>query len=203
MNLLLIILISLCLYYLTYFDNHSHSKLNYAIILITLIICMCIATNKLSIEGMTSGEAIQNVASIFNTEEMVVKNLTVTGNLSVGGKTATKSQSIDGDVNVTGKTTLIGPLTSNDTITAKAANVSDTLNVTGKSTLSGACSTGNLLVNDTATIKGQTIIGTPSSTDLVISSYPSGLLKVYHSSDGKLAGTLTSTLFSGTSGRWL
>lgn len=75
-----------------------------------------------SIEGYTSdlsNEAIQNIAAVYNQENMVLSNLTVTGKLTVGGDIACTNATMSNNVQ------------------SKNATISDTLNVNGKTTLQG------------------------------------------------------------------
>ena len=74
------------------------------IIIITVLICFFIfrytSTNEaLTVEGLTSDEAIKNIASIYNTDKMSVTNLNVTGESTVNKSTIST-------LNVTGDTTL-------------------------------------------------------------------------------------------------
>lgn len=66
------------------------------VIIITVLICFFIfrtVLNKeeMTIEGLTSDEAIKNVASIYNTDKMSLTNLNVTGEQTVNSLTATKA----------------------------------------------------------------------------------------------------------------
>jgi Ca2+/Na+ antiporter len=50
----------------------------------SVLIAKYIYSSK-KVENMTSEEAIKNIASVYNTDNMVVKNLKVTGDLTVDG----------------------------------------------------------------------------------------------------------------------
>lgn len=70
-----------------------------------MILLFCIVyVYSPKVEGMTSEEALKNVASIYNTDNMVVKNLKVTGDLQVSGNTtinkSTMKENNVGNLNV-------------------------------------------------------------------------------------------------------
>ena len=49
------------------------------VIIITVLICFILFKNK-NIEGLTNDEALKNIASLYNTQEMQVSNINVTNN---------------------------------------------------------------------------------------------------------------------------
>lgn len=114
MQYLALIIVFGCVFYMTYFNNHKEHKITYFTMLSLFIlgILYFVRIGTIRIEGMTSDEAIQNVASIYNTDNMVVKNLQVTGNLTAGG--------------ITTSTITVGSnLTCNGNTNTKTINVSD------------------------------------------------------------------------------
>lgn len=70
-------------------------------------------------ENMTSNEAIQNIAGIYNADTMSVKNLQVTGDLTVLGNTNTKNQYVSGTINTNS--------INSDTINGKTISASNRL----------------------------------------------------------------------------
>ena len=51
--------------------------------IVILIVVFLVFVNKKKLEHLTSDEAIKNVASIYNTDVMTIKNLNVTGALNI------------------------------------------------------------------------------------------------------------------------
>jgi len=102
-------------------------------------------TNNL--EHLTSDEALQNVASLYNASNMTIANLNVTGNLTVGGTSTLQTLSasnisasgigtVAGNLNVMGNTTTAGNLNVTGNTTIKALNTSG-INNTGTATVGG------------------------------------------------------------------
>lgn len=140
-KLFLYLIIILCIFYLTYFQNHAESKTIYFVTLGILIICIHINfSHSQLLEGMTSDEAIKNVASVFNTDNMVVKNLQITGDLKVAGGVSAKN------------------LSASENISTKGLSVSDKvlgdLNIDGNVNLPKSGSTVKL---GSSYIKGNTV----------------------------------------------
>jgi cytoskeletal protein CcmA (bactofilin family) len=125
-----------CLIYLTS-DKYYKVPQSYTlcIALLSIVLLLLFENKQGLVEHLQiSGEAVQNVGSIFNSNQMVVKDLRVTGNLDVDQMlTAKKDVKINGDLearhlttngNVITKGTLsvtndlaCGPLSVNGTIT--------------------------------------------------------------------------------------
>jgi len=59
-------------------------NIKYLIIIVLIVIVVFLFYMNTTYEHMTSDEAIKNVASIYNTEKMVLKDLVLTGKLSLG-----------------------------------------------------------------------------------------------------------------------
>jgi hypothetical protein len=128
MKSLILIIALLCIAYLTYAKEHKNNKLIFGLVILLLSLCVLFINyqivNKFStqfliliiilaiitgyliwksgqIEGLTSDEAIKNVASVYNSDKMVVKDLTVTGaltvnnNASIGGTVITPAIKTD------------------------------------------------------------------------------------------------------------
>lgn len=124
------------------------------ILMLSIVILLLHFFKNDNIEHMTSEEAIKNVASVFNSENMVVKNLKVTGNLEIGGNTTCNGNStVNGTTNIIGNTT-IGTTTKPVQISMYGNTVSSgSLNCTSIGT------SGNIQVNGTATIGSDANIG--------------------------------------------
>jgi hypothetical protein len=132
MNIVTLLCIStLVLFYL---DKIS-SK--YAILLIGL----CVLLERSNIEGMDgsvcgcsdlNSEALQNLASVYNSGSMTVTDLQVTGKLTVGGD-------ITGNGNITGKT----KLTAGD-ITSNGLTVNGDISAYNVNTTKGLTASGNV-----------------------------------------------------------
>lgn len=150
-------------------NSDTKSVLNTLNVLIVIIIILVLVyfcfnttntTNIINKEGFTNDEAIQNIASVYNTGTMTVTNSNVTSVLTA------KTAAVQGDLNVTGASNLTGKLTSANAqinnLTAPIANIT-TLNVTGN-----ANTTGNLLVNGTLKSNG---IFTPTGGEQAIVIY--------------------------------
>jgi Ca2+/Na+ antiporter len=163
MNIVVLITLIACIIYLTYGQNHQNNKISYTIIISLLFLCVLYLCGNIyenykelitygivflvllfcivyvyspKIEGMTSEEALKNVASIYNSDNMVVKNLKVTGDLEVSGKSKIP--------NVNGNATISGNL------------ITKTLSVSGTSKIpkieGNANITGTLVVSQSAQI---------------------------------------------------
>lgn len=69
----------------------------FGLLLIGFVLCYILMTRIEVVEHLQiSGEAAQNVGSIFNSEQMTVKNLTATGNLTANGDIRAGSNVIHG-----------------------------------------------------------------------------------------------------------
>jgi hypothetical protein len=91
--------------------------IEYKYIGLTALVVVGIVSGSNNYENMISDEAIANIATIYDKDNMTVTNLTVTGALTVPG-------TVNGALNVTGATTLNGGLT-----------VNGNANITGTTTL--------------------------------------------------------------------
>lgn len=83
---------------------YKNQERNFLIIvgLFALFIFLCYP--NLNIEGMTETEKISTIASIYNNESMKVKDLEVTGNLTVTGDLRVKGkQTLESDLYMTGE----------------------------------------------------------------------------------------------------
>lgn len=92
-------------------------------ILIGMVTLVVISFEKVPVyEMLTSDEALQNVASVYNANDMIVNNLTVTGTIKTGSLTSTGNITSD-SLNVAKNTNIGGTLTSTGTITSTNGNV--------------------------------------------------------------------------------
>jgi len=133
----------------------SYIEIGILIALIIVVLFCCFGNNKILVdgfsesftEGFTNDEALQNVASIYNTGNMSVTNANITNALVA--KTAT----VQGNLGVTGATNLTGNLTSNvaqiNNLNANAANI-NSLTVSSNSNMMGSLAVnGGLYANGT------------------------------------------------------
>lgn len=114
---LLIIFLFLVSIIVVWFDIIKEHP-SYLIPIITGIVTLIIISREKSAvyEMLTTDEAIQNVASVYNTNDMIVKNLTVTGTIKTGSLQS--SGNITGDsLNITKNVNISGELTSSGNIT--------------------------------------------------------------------------------------
>lgn len=102
---------------------------------------------KMNIEGFAEtidAEALANLASLYQSGDFKVSNLTVTDKLTVGGDaTITGNTKVGGVANITGDT-----------------NVGGIANITGNATIGGVANiTGNTTIGGSANITGNATIG--------------------------------------------
>jgi hypothetical protein len=96
------------LFWLTYFKHNKYTYIGaYAVTVIGLLYTIQYFGMQ---ENMTSGEAIQNIASLYNSENMTVKNLTVTGHTNLN------TLKVDGAAGITGAVITGSDLTSQGNI---------------------------------------------------------------------------------------
>jgi hypothetical protein len=97
---------------------------SYLIPIITGVVTLIIISREKSAvyEMLTTDEAIQNVASVYNADDMIVKNLTVTGTIKTGSLTASGNITSD-SLKVVKNTDVGGALTSVGSITATNGNI--------------------------------------------------------------------------------
>lgn len=89
---------------LTMFYFYMQKKLDFLIL--TLLIFMTYYNTKNNIENFTTNEAIQNLASMYNSEEIICKKLTVTGDINTSGNiniSDNKTIKCDGILNLEAK----------------------------------------------------------------------------------------------------
>lgn len=168
-NIALFILAIFCLFYLTYFNNHKEHPFVYAFVLIIAVLCAiplhgCIVTEHF----VTTEEAVKNIASIYNSENMVVKNLHITGGLTVDGYTKGNGIESTGGLaaagNISGETiyakdisatgniacgalTTVGAVNVGSLTSTGAVNAGTTIDAGGQITASGLKATGKPFAN--------------------------------------------------------
>jgi len=120
---------------LTVYQYECDNKLKY-ILYSGIIVLFLLVSQTNSIEGMTDLEAVSNVASLYNNQNMTVSNLNVTGKLTVNG--LSKLSGIDNrngitndNLNMTGSLTVNG-LSNLSGIDNRNGITNDNLNMTGK-----------------------------------------------------------------------
>jgi hypothetical protein len=84
MNIKLIITLFLIIFYFIYYKSEIEFK---NILFFGIIILIIYNFNNYDIEHLTIDESLSNIAQIYNSEKMIVKDLEVTGNLKVVGTT--------------------------------------------------------------------------------------------------------------------
>lgn len=126
------------------------------IALITLIWIYILCDDK--IEHMTSDEAIKNIASIYNTDNMVIKNMTATGNLAVSGNsTVTGNSAIKGNMTISG-TTDSSTTKAGAVIVSGGIGVAKQLNIGGRATIANTTESANT-ISGALTVAGGVGIG--------------------------------------------
>lgn len=86
---------------------------SFVISLIVVVILYLLLQRSRSIEPFQiSSEAIQNVGSIFNSDQMIVKNFESTGDFKANNQSVNGVSTISGPMTVSGTTTFIGPVTA-------------------------------------------------------------------------------------------
>ena len=86
-----LILIAIVLSILIYLSKTKLLDISINYILILAILFIKLTYDTTSLEHLTDVDALANVASLYNNQNMKVTNLEVTGNLTVGGATKTGS----------------------------------------------------------------------------------------------------------------
>lgn len=129
-------------------------------------------------EHMTSDEAVQNLASMYNSGTLTATNVNITGNLTVNGKSV-----LAGETSVNGQlTTNSNSIFNSDVRMKKNVSIDNNLDITGKTTMNS-----NLELNENLKMKDKKIIAL-GDIGLVYSNIPGksgeGHFSMFRGSDG-------------------
>lgn len=120
--------------------------IKYLVIITLVVIVIFLFYLNANYEHMTSDEAIKNVASVYNTEKMVLKDLVLTGKLFLGNDfyiTSDKDKGlIIGKDGVTNQFTI----DNNGNLTSNNATINGTLDVSGTTKVNGLTSTNRIIL---------------------------------------------------------
>lgn len=113
-----------------YFYYNKNTELLIIIALLILMYLEKYTSKSIDIEHFDSNEAVQNLASMYNSDKITVKNLEVTGDVNIKGNT-----------NITGNTTLTGNANITKAIIGKWDIRDDKIGINGR---------GDLWLNETS-----------------------------------------------------
>lgn len=155
-------------------------KTKLCIIILLLVIMFFIYSKQYNfnfIEGMTSNEAIQNLASLYNSSSLTASNLTIPsgGNITVASDSSNtqgivnlgiiNSSRTDGTIDITGSGKL-NLKTNNGVNVSNDVSLNKTLNVVGDTNLNGLTTSNNFTLNGTiGPITVRSVTGTVSGDD--------------------------------------
>lgn len=158
MKLLYVIMTIVCLVVITYRTD----IIPYYYMMAVGTLFFVLSQNDNTEQFQISSEAIQNVGSIFNNENMTVKNLTVTGDLGISGTTTANMLNVSG------------------TTTANALSVNGDMKTKNLATI-GTATVDTLVVNGGSTTKTLTTTGTMTAGTVRTPSVQSDYVTVYTS----------------------